>query len=182
MRHLLAALGALQIVIAHAQPASISIPPLTVRPPVGDEWQVVRQTATGVVFRDVKAGDQTDTIAYVSTASFDPQRALSDFSNEAKDAVQKYLRGPDANVLSSTIRPTTERPYPCARVRAEIQPTTPEAAQRTIRTMLLLLCRTPGAEAQGFVLGFTFTALPSSNQAQEAAAEAFFRSVHLSKK
>ena len=162
--------------------ASISIPPLSIRPPEGNSWQVARRTETGVVFRRA-LDDSSYSVAYVQTFYVRSSDDPTSFLKEVKaNIASSFVGGPNAKVVDSNSRPTNERGYPCVIVRSTFELAVLETSEpelpATRRQARILLCRVPGKDHIGFAVGFTYTA-STPKAAGDSEAESFLNGVGL---
>ena len=165
--------------------SSFSIPPLVIDMPTGGDWQVIKKTQFGVVFKREEPDNRGYSIAKADVFRIDSSEDPAVFLAEVKETVKALLQAPNTILVDTTYTPTSERGYPCVRVRARMDVSVPASSTEEAfvfsKQMRILLCRQPGATPLGFMAAFSYTS-PAAAEPFESEAEKFARNVRLQAK
>jgi len=138
---------------ASAQTA-VEIEPLSIIPPAGKGWAVVKQTQYGIAFQN---GTLKST-AYVSLFSLAKPFTPDEFLAEARrNLEEKREADPRAKVSAADVALTTERAYLCVRAMhgktVQIDPSVGSGEVHLLERMLF--CRSPERSDIGFFIGYS---------------------------
>jgi hypothetical protein len=151
----------------------ILVDTLSITPPSGPGWRVIRRTEFGVVFARQPPEGPGNALAYVNTFQVSTPNEPSAFLNEMKEAYKKDFRAPGTSVGEPTFTMSNARGYYCVTVRNTVE----AAATQQSR---VVLCREPGPAPGGFAIGFSYGSKSPAPQL-EAEADAFVSGVQLRK-
>jgi len=153
--------------------------PLSIQEPQGGTWNLIRKNVQSTAFQRDESPGITGTIAYTASYAANGPVDSVKLLAEVKRNVGLYLTSPNAKVLSTEFVQDTNRPYPCVRVLAKAQVTTPQWPQADLfRQFRLLVCQPSGNTQFGFVVGFSYSSDQPKVEYDDQASK-FFNGVQL---
>jgi hypothetical protein len=171
----------LMVCFADAQSGpAVSIPPMSVVPPVGNGWQVMRK-ATGITFQRVDPVAKEERTAFATVTTFQASNDVAQIEAELKSVLAGAL-SQELVLGEVTYETSRTRGYPCVTAFSEATQSVPLPQEERVVSVpvsvAIMACRNAGAAPVGFLAGYSYGALQRSKLARQEAM-VFFAGVHL---
>ncbi|GJI92591.1 hypothetical protein [Duganella hordei] len=159
---------------------TVSIPPMSVVPPGGNGWQVMRKE-TGITYQRVDPIAKEQRTAYARVIKFQASNDVAKIEAELKSELAGAF--PQELVLGEvTYESSRTRGYPCVTAFSEATQSVPLPQEKRVLSVpvsvAIMACRNAGTVPLGLLAGYSYAAMQRSKLARQEAA-VFFEGVHL---
>lgn len=159
---------------------TVFIPPMSVVPPGGNGWQVMRKEL-GIAYQRVDPVAKEQRTAYASIIRVQASNDVAKIEEELKSELAGAF--PQELVLGKvTYEANRTRGYPCVTAFSEATQSVPLPQENRVLSVpvsvAIMTCRNAGGVPLGFLAGYTHSAMQRSKLARQEAT-VFFDGVHL---
>lgn len=183
LRHCAAALLLAGGAAVAADVATVNLGPISVTPPAGEGWQVVKRDEQVVAFQRIDQVAKFQSTAYVARMAFKaPASDLAGVEAELRQAIAFALPQLELATQGVTYKGSQSRDYACVTAQAEATQKVPMPSGEPVSlavTMVIKGCRLTGPDAVGYMVGYSHSAFQRYAQTAQDA-EAFFKGVNYS--